>query len=135
MEGIDGVLEASLTGQRDEMIEVVIDPLRMEAYNVTAGELINVVTQNNLLIAAGEVETAGGSFAVKVPSSFDEPRDIYSLPVKTDGDRVITMGDLATISLTFEDREGTARFNGTTTVALQVVKRRGFNLIDTAPRR
>ncbi|MBU2993759.1 efflux RND transporter permease subunit [Octadecabacter sp. 1_MG-2023] len=132
VEGIDGVLEASLTGQREEMIEVIIDPLRLEAYNVTAGELIDVVTQNNLLIAAGEVETDQGSFAVKIPSSFDEPRDIYDLPVKTNGDRVITLGDLAEIRLTFEDRTSTARFNGTTTVALQIVKRRGFNLIDTA---
>ncbi len=132
VESIDGVLEAALTGQRDEMIEVIIDPLKLEAYNVTAGELINVVTQNNLLIAAGEVETEQGSFAVKIPSSFDEPRDIYSLPVKINGDRVITLGDLAEIRLTFEDRASTARFNGTTTVALQVVKRRGFNLIDTA---
>jgi hypothetical protein len=35
------VLEAALAGHRDEMLEVVIDPLRLEAYNVTAGELIN----------------------------------------------------------------------------------------------
>jgi multidrug efflux pump len=132
VEGIEGVLEAPLTGQRAEMIEVIIDPLKLESYNVTASELIDVVTQNNLLIAAGEVETAQGSFAVKIPSSFDEPRDIYSLPVKINGDRVITLGDLAEIRLTFEDRASTARFNGTTTVALQVVKRRGFNLIDTA---
>jgi multidrug efflux pump len=48
------------------------------------------------------------------------------------GDRVVTLGDLADIRLTFEDRTGTARFNGETTVALQVVKRKGFNLIDTA---
>ncbi|MFB1024643.1 MAG: efflux RND transporter permease subunit, partial [Octadecabacter sp.] len=132
VEGIEGVLEAALTGQRAEMIEVIIDPLKLESYNVTASELIDVVTQNNLLIAAGEVETAQGSFAVKIPSSFDEPRDIYSLPVKINGDRVITLGDLGEIRLTFEDRASTARFNGTTTVALQVVKRRGFNLIDTA---
>ncbi|MDX8349596.1 efflux RND transporter permease subunit [Cognatiyoonia sp. IB215446] len=132
IEGLDAVLEAGLAGQRDEMLEVVIDPLRLEAYNVTASELIGVVTNNNLLIAAGEVETAQGSFAVKIPSSFDEPQDVYNLPVKTDGDRVITLGDLATIRLTFEDREGTARFNGVNTVALQVVKRKGYNLIDTA---
>ena len=132
IEGLDAVLEAGLAGQRDEMLEVVIDPLRLEAYNVTAGELIGVVTNNNLLIAAGEVETAQGTFAVKIPSSFDEPSDVYNLPVKTNGDRVITLGDLATIRLTFEDRIGTARFNGVNTVALQVVKRKGFNLIDTA---
>jgi hypothetical protein len=113
------------------MLEVLIDPLRLEAYDVTAGELINVVQNNNQLIAAGEVQSDQGSFSVKIPSSFDEPRDVYALPVKTNGDRVVTLGDLATINLTFEDREGTARFNGENTVALQVVKRKGYNLIDT----
>ena len=132
IEGIDAVLEAGLAGQRDEMLEVVIDPLRLEAYDVTAGELISVVNNNNLLIAAGEVESAQGSFAVKIPSSFTEAADVYELPVKRNGDRVVTMGDLTDIRLTFEDRAGTARFNGVTTVALQVVKRKGFNLIDTA---
>ena len=39
---------------------------------------------------------------------------------------------MAQIKLTFVDRSGTARFNGKNTVALQVVKRKGFNLIGTA---
>ena len=132
LEALDAVLEAGIAGSRDEMLEVIIDPLRLEAYNVTAGELISTVQNNNQLIAAGEVETAQGTFAVKIPSSFDEPRDVYNLPVKTNGDRVVTLGDLAQINLTFEDRLGTARFNGENSVALQVVKRKGFNLIDTA---
>ena len=132
LESVDAVLEAGLAGDRDEMLEVLIDPLRLEAYDVTAGELINVVQNNNQLIAAGEVQSDQGSFSVKIPSSFDEPRDVYALPVKTNGDRVVTLGDLATINLTFEDREGTARFNGEKTLALQVVKRKGYNLIDTS---
>ncbi|MEM6563471.1 MAG: efflux RND transporter permease subunit [Pseudomonadota bacterium] len=132
LEAMDSVLEVGLGGSRDEMVEVLIDPLRLEAYNVTANELISTVQNNNQLIAAGEVQTTQGTFAVKIPSSFDEPRDVYSLPVKTNGERVVTLGDLADINLTFEDRDGTARFNGENTVALQVVKRKGFNLIDTA---
>ncbi len=132
LEAMDAVLEAGIAGNRDEMLEVLIDPLRLEAYNVTAGELINTVQNNNQLIAAGEIETAQGTFAVKIPSSFDDPRDVYGLPVKTNGDRVVTLGDLAEINLTFEDRLGTARFNGEKTLALQVVKRKGFNLIDTS---
>ena len=132
LEGVDAVLEAGLAGDRDEMLEVLIDPLRLEAYDVTAGELINVVQNNNQLIAAGEVRSDQGSFSVKIPSSFNDPRDVYALPVKTNGDRVVTLGDLATINLTFEDRQGTARFNGEKTLALQVVKRKGYNLIDTS---
>ncbi|WP_375257893.1 efflux RND transporter permease subunit [Citreimonas sp.] len=131
IEALDAVLEAGIAGNRDEMLEVVIDPLKLESYNVTAGELISVVQNNNQLIAAGEVETRQGTFAVKIPSSFDDARDVYDLPVKVNGDRVVTLGDLATINLTFEDRTGTARFNGERTVALQVVKRKGFNIIDT----
>ena len=132
LESLDAVLEAPITGNRDEMLEVIIDPLRLEAYNVTAAELVNVVRNNNQLIAAGEVTTKQGSFAVKIPSSFNDPQDVYGLPVKTNGDRVVTLGDLAEINLTFEDRTSTARFNGAETIALQVVKRKGFNLIDTA---
>jgi len=132
LEGLEPVLEAALAGHRDEMLEVVIDPLRLEAYNVTASELISVVQNNNQLIAAGEIESEAGAFSVKIPSSFDDERDVYDLPVKVDGDRVVTLGDLADIRLTFEDRAGTARFNGETTVAVQVVKRKGFNIIDTA---
>ena len=132
LESLDSVLEAGIAGNRDEMLEVVIDPLKLESYNVTASELINVVQNNNQLIAAGELRSDQGSFAVKIPSSFDDQRDVYDLPVKVNGDRVVTLGDLATINLTFEDRMGTARFNGEKTLALQVVKRKGFNLIDTA---
>lgn len=132
IEALDAVMEAGIAGNRDEMVEVVIDPLRLESYNVTAGELISVVQNNNMLIAAGEVESAQGTFSVKIPSSFSSPRDIYNLPVKTNGTRVVTLGDLAEIRMTFEDRKGTARFNGDPTVALQVVKRKGYNLIDTA---
>lgn len=131
IESMDSVLKAELAGHRDEMLEVVIDPLRLEAYNVTAAELIAVVKNNNQLIAAGEVETANGAYAVKIPSSFKTPAQVYALPVKVNGDRVVTLGELADIRLTFEDRTGTARFNGETTVAIQVVKRKGFNLIDT----
>lgn len=132
IEALEPVLEAPLAGHREEMLEVVIDPLKLESYNVTAAEVINIVRSNNQLIAAGEVESDTGAFSVKIPASFDTPADFFNLPVKINGDRVVTLGDLAEIRLTFEDRTGTARFNGESTVAIQVVKRKGFNIIDTS---
>ncbi|WP_071673308.1 efflux RND transporter permease subunit [Nioella nitratireducens] len=132
LEALPPILEAGLAGNRDEMVEVVIDPLALEAYNVTARELIDAVVNNNQLIAAGEVSTDSGAISVSIPSSFDTTEDIYRLPITVNGDRVVTLGDLAEIRLTYEDRQGTARFNGENAVALQVVKRLGYNIIDTA---
>ena len=132
IETLPEILEVSLSGHRDEMLEVIINPLALEAYNVSASDLISVVNNNNLLVAAGKIETSQGAYAIKIPSSFDNPQDVYELPIKVNGDRVVTLGELAKIRLTFEDRAGTARFNGKDTIALQVVKRKGFNIIDTS---
>ncbi len=131
IEAMPAILEAGLAGHRDEMLEVLIDPLKLEAYDVTADELVSVVTRNNQLVAAGEVDSTTGSFAVKIPSAFETPQDIYELPVVVKGDSVVRLGDLADIRLTFEDRAGSARYNGEATVALQIVKRKGENVIET----
>ncbi len=131
IEAVPDVLETGLSGVRDEMVEVLIDPLKLELYNVTAGELYAVVNNNNQLIAAGDVEVGSGSYSIKIPSSFKSTTDVYDLPLKTNGDRVIRLGDIAEIKLTFKDRFGMARFNGETTMAIQVVKRKGANLIQT----
>ncbi len=131
LESLTPVLEAGLAGNREEMLEVIVDPLALEAYDVTAQDLINSVVNNNQLIAAGEISNDNGAISVKIPSSFDTAEDVYNLAVTVNGDRVVTLGELAEIRLTYQDRAGTARFNGETTIALQVVKRQGFNIIDT----
>ena len=132
LEALSPVLEAGLAGTREEMLEVILDPLALEVYDVTAQDLINAVVNNNQLIAAGEISLETGAISVKIPSSFDTAADVYALPITVNGDRVVTLGELAEIRLTYQDRAGTARFNGETTIALQVVKRQGFNIIQTA---
>ncbi|MDE0114416.1 MAG: efflux RND transporter permease subunit, partial [Albidovulum sp.] len=74
LEALPPVLEAGLTGYRQEMLEVTIDPLKLESYDTSLNEVISVVSRNNKLIAAGQVEGSSGAFSIKIPSSFDEPR-------------------------------------------------------------
>ena len=131
IEANPAVLEAKLTGHREEMLEVLIDPLKMESYNVTAQELLTVIDRNNQLVAAGTVESATASFAVTVPGSFETASDVYNLPVKVNGDRVVRLGDVASVRRTFEDPEGAARYNGRSSISLQISKRIGENIIET----
>ena len=80
---------------------MLIDPLKLESYNVTAQELLSVFDRNNQLIAAGSVESATAAFSVTVPGSIETLDDIYSLPVKVNGDRVVRLGDVTEISYNF----------------------------------
>ncbi|MEM8793657.1 MAG: efflux RND transporter permease subunit [Pseudomonadota bacterium] len=131
IEAVPSVLEVSIEGDREEMIEVIIDPLKMESYNVTTTDLLNVVDRNNLLVAAGEVESSTAAFSVSVPGSFTDIADVFELPIKVNGDRIVRLEDVATIRRTFEDAKGTARYNGEKSISLQVSKRIGENIIET----
>lgn len=131
IQSLSPVLSADLAGARDEVLEVIIDLEKIESYDVTVNEIYNTITANNRLVAAGAIEKGSGRYAIKIPSSFTSAQDVQRLPVKVSGDRVITIGDLADMRLTFADPEGTARLNGEPTLAIQVVKRKGENLIDT----
>ncbi len=130
IEAIPSVLEARLSGQREELLEVIIDNVRLESYNISQAELIGAVTQNNRLVAAGALDTGNGRFNVKVPGLFETAADVYSLPVKTSGDRVVTLSDVAEIRRTFVDPTRYARFNGRPAIAIEVIKRIGTNIVD-----
>ncbi|VAW17940.1 RND efflux system, inner membrane transporter [hydrothermal vent metagenome] len=129
IEAISTVLSADLVGHREELLEVNINLSALESYNITQPELIRAVTQNNRLVPAGALDTGAGRFNVKVPGLFETAGDVFELPVKVDGDAVVRLGDLATISRTFKDATGFSRFNGEPTIAIQVVKRIGTNIV------
>jgi multidrug efflux pump len=131
LESTPGVLEVMMSGGREEVLEVTIDPLRMEAYNVTTGELAQVIGRNNQLVPAGNLRSGEGQFAVKVPGVVEEPADILALPIKKNGDRLITIGDIGDVRRTFKEPSYIARFNGEPVYSLEVSKRSGANLLDT----
>jgi multidrug efflux pump len=130
LESLPSVLEANLAGTRDELLEVIVDPARLESYGVTFGQVINAVQSNNQLVAAGALDTGDARFQVKVPGLFESAQDALDLPVTRNGDTVVTLADLAEVRRTFKDRDGFARYNGRPAFSLQVVRRSGANIID-----
>ena len=134
LETVPGVLEVNLSGGREELLEVTIDPVRMESYNVTTGELAQVIGRNNQLVPAGDLRSGLGKFAVKVPGVIEEPADILALPIKKSGDRVITVGDIGEVRRTFKEPTFITRYNGQPAFSLEVSKRSGANILETVKR-
>ena len=131
IEGIGEVLEVNIAGNRDEVVEAIVDPLKLESYGLDPALAATAVSGANLLVAAGVQDTGQGRFSIKVPGLFESVMDIAGLPVLVDGDAVVTVGDIADVRRTFRDPESFARVNGKTAVALEVSKRTGENVIAT----
>ncbi len=131
LEGLPGVLSANIVGNREELLEVIVDPVRLESYRVSQEDLIRAIDFNNRLVAAGALDTGAGRFSVKVPGLFETAKDVLEIPVKTNGDAVVTLRDITDVRRTFWDATSFARLDGRPTVALEIQKRIGFNVIDT----
>ncbi len=130
LEAIGTVREATLSGNREEMLEVVLDLAKLESYNITQTELLNALSQNNQLVAAGFIESGSGRFNVKVPGLVETAQDVYAIPIKQNGEAVVTLGNVSEIRRTFKDASSFTRVNGEPAIALQVVKRIGTNIIE-----
>ncbi|MDX1343025.1 MAG: efflux RND transporter permease subunit, partial [Reinekea sp.] len=131
LEALPGVLEATLNGKRDEVAEIIIDPALMASYNISHSELFNLVSRNNQLVTAGNLDTGAGRFSFKVPGLIETEEDILNLPVKVDGDTVVHFKDIAVGQRTYKDPVSISRVNGQPSVTLEVKKRVGENVIET----
>jgi len=134
IEGIDSVLEAKLAGDREEQVEMVIDPLLLESYGLKPNDIAELVGRSNRLVAAGNLDTGQGRFAIKVPGLFETAQDILDMPLKANGDAVVRVRDVASLRRTYKDAESYARIDGKRAVALEISKRSGENIIDTIER-
>ena len=131
VETIPSVLSADIQGQREELLEVIVDTDALHAYQISSEQLINTLQRNNRLIPAGSIDTGKGRFSVKVPAVVETADDLLGLPIRSLGDTVVTLQDVATVRRTFKDRTSYARFNGRDTITIAVSKRANANIVET----
>ena len=130
IEAIPGVLEAPITGDREDLMEILVSPSKLENYNISLMDLIKSITGNNRLVAAGSIDKGQGKFSIKVPAVYESAQDVYNLVIFSSGEGTVTLGDVAEIRKTYKDTESYARVNGKPAVALQVKKRIGENVLE-----
>ncbi len=131
IEGIPDVLEVEIGGDREDAIDLIVDPVRLDTYGLEILDLAQEVERGNRLVAAGSLDSGAGRFPVKVPGLIETYDDLINMPVKSDGSSVLTLGDLVQVRRGYKDPLTFARVNGEPAVTLEVSKRIGANIVET----
>ena len=130
LESLPGVLEVEIGGDREEVLEILVDASAIEAYGIDPAEVSNLVRRNNQLVTAGAIDDGGGRLVVKVPGVIESVDDLINMPIKARDGRSINFGDVAVVRRTFRQAEGWSRVNGEPAIVLDVRKRVGSNVIE-----
>jgi multidrug efflux pump len=113
---LEGVGNAEILGGRDFSMRVWIDPIRLAARNVTAGDVVAAIRASNFLAAPGKTKNEYVAYALEMQTTLQTAESFGALPIRANGDQVVRLRDVARVELgpkstdtivTFNGREGT----------------------------
>ena len=131
LERLDGVLEAAIRGEREELMEVLIEPTVMETYQISFQEVSAAIERNNQLVPVGSVHAGAGRIGIVVPGTIQDRRDVLATAVRSQGSTVITVADVAEVREGFVDPDSFSRINGEQALTVEVRPRSGANVLNT----
>jgi HAE1 family hydrophobic/amphiphilic exporter-1 len=129
-ETINGVGEVTLGGRRDRVIRVNINPERMAAYKLTAGDLISAFNREHVQLPGGFLVSTQAEQLLKLDLEFHKIKDLGELVVDERAGVPIRLKDIATLEDGITDNRQVARYNGKPTVGIGMIKIANANTVD-----
>jgi multidrug efflux pump subunit AcrB len=132
IEQIPGVLEAELVGGIENEVQVLVDPERLEFYDLALADVQDAIALQNVTIPGGKLSLGQYDYQVRVPGEVDAPAEILDFVVNPGVEPPVYIRDVADVTLGIKDRQTISRVDGRDAVTLQVKKRSGENIITIA---
>ncbi len=129
---VDGVSDASILGAEQFAMRVWLDPDAMASRNVTATDVLAAITSSNFLSAPGETRNEYYAYQVSAKTTLQDPDTFGLLPVRSNGDDVVRLKDVARIELAAASTDVRVRFNGQEGVFIGVAPTPDANPLDVA---
>ncbi len=128
---VPGVLEATIQGRKKDVVEVLLDPNKVESYGLLSPLLVDTFSKNTQGVQGEDLHAASGAISVSVPGLFKSLSDIEKLSIKNESDGTLRIKDVGYVNQTYTEPTAIFRENGAPVVSLRITKKRGFNLLDT----
>lgn len=110
---VEGVAEINTSGGFEKQFHIQPDPQKMAENGLHFDEILAALEKVNRNVGGGYVEQTAEQFLVQGVGLIRKPDEIKRIPVKTlESFRVLTIGDIANVTLGKELRTGSATFNG-----------------------
>ena len=133
LQAVDGVSEVATIGGMVKQYQVVVDPNKLRAYDITLAQLRRAIQDANRETGGSVIEMGEAEFMVRSSGYVDELADLASAPLLVnDRGAALTLGDVADIRLGPEMRRGVGEFGGEgDAVGGVVIMRWGGNALAT----
>ncbi|HEY8388301.1 MAG TPA: efflux RND transporter permease subunit [Parasegetibacter sp.] len=132
IEELPQINRVDIVGAPEREFQINVDNYRMQSANITFDDIANAVARENMDISGGRLEVGNMRRTVQLKGQIKTAADIEKIVLRNTAGQKIYLRDIAEIKDTTKERESYARLGGKNVITLNVIKRAGENLIETA---
>ncbi len=129
-EAITEISKVDITGLDEREIQINVDPIKLDALELSFTDIENAINQENVSISGGSILFDDYTrWAVRTIGEFEDVRELEGIIIKQEGGNIVHLRDVASIEDTQAYPSSFARLDEQPVVSLQVVKKSGENLL------
>ena len=132
LEEVPQISRVDLVGAPEREFQVNVDNMKMQAADVTFNDIASAIQYENMDISGGQLEVGNMKRNLQLKGQLKSALEIENIVVRNSHGSPIYLRDIAAVKDTIKETESYARLNGKNVITLNIVKRSGENLIETA---
>jgi len=130
IEAFTEISKIVITGITEREIKIHVDQHKLDAFELSFGDIESAVKNENVSMSGGELKTGKTTRSVRIEGEFTNTDQIKNIIVKHEDNNIVYLRDVADVNYSFEDPTSFARLNHQPVVSIQVIKKGGENLLD-----
>lgn len=130
LQTIPGVSSVQIWGQRKYAMRLWIDPVKLAAYGCTASDVLSALNKQNVELPSGKLTGDNTELSVKTVGNLSTEEEFNNIIVKSDGEKIVRLQDVAKASLEAENLETRLSDSGQTMIGLAITPQPGTNYLD-----
>ncbi|QJB55147.1 efflux RND transporter permease subunit [Pseudodesulfovibrio sp. zrk46] len=130
LERVKGVADLFVGGGREDEMQIIVDPVKLAAYNMTLPQMAAILKKENVSISAGSMGVGRRDYRIRTPAEFSSPEEIESIVLSSSGAHRFVVGDVAKVQRGHQKPTVAMLHNAVPGMAIGVKPEPGTNVID-----
>jgi len=130
LERVEGASAVNVLGGLEEEMQVIVDPQRLAARNLTIEDVRRVLKTQNKDTSGGDIWEGKRRWVVRTLNQFSSPEQIASQVLATRDGAPVFISDVAEVQLGFKKPDGLVRRFGDNAIAINAIRQTGANVLD-----
>lgn len=134
IERVPGVAELVIGGGLSTQMHIVFRPEEFARHKLPIDYVVNVLRRENVNISAGQLDIGRRGYRIRTQGEYQSIEDIRRVALVSDGERSVTVGDVAEVQFGYEQRHTPVLNNFEAAISIRVLAEAGSNVLEVTDR-